>query len=156
MTSYQEDTSRSVNLRPFRGRSIDWDQKVFVYRNVNTGNWSIRAQGGLLGGRVIAHADSLALYGAEFVVSESGRQRVLREGRKNVHAGVVGELAPEFNWIASGDWLDTEIYYNPWQTSTFVVRGSAVPVVRASHVHLGTDGRVRAAGVGRSGRIYAV
>jgi len=64
--------------------------KVFVYFNLRKRCFSVKALEGMYKGRVIAHRDSLHLQDAEFKVSEKGRQRVIRERRKNVHAGVVG------------------------------------------------------------------
>ena len=46
---------------------------------------------------------------AKFVVSKSGRQRVLREGKKYVHAFVVGELVDTWNLTESFE----EVRYNP-------------------------------------------
>lgn len=74
-------------------------------------------------GRVIAHRDQALLFDAKFKVSEAGRQRVLKEKRKNVHAGVVGD------WIdSSSDYVTIDavaingsaITYNPYKYSTFV------------------------------------
>jgi len=61
--------------------------KVFIYRNLRDKCWSIRS---LKTRRVIGYASSIALDDVTFSVSEAGRQRVIREGRKNVHAGAIG------------------------------------------------------------------
>lgn len=66
--------------------------KVFVYFNLHRKLWSVKALDGKARGKVIAHCERVIVRGASFKVSEAGRQRVLREGRKNVHAGIVGEL----------------------------------------------------------------
>lgn len=63
------------------------DQKVYVYRNLHKQCWSVRD---CKTKRVVAHLDCLTLRNAKFKVSEAGRQRVLREKKKNVHAGVQG------------------------------------------------------------------
>jgi len=64
---------------------------VEVYRNLHRRCFSIRS---VETGRVIGHAtDGVGLVRAEFKVSEAGRQRVLRERRKNVHAVVRGTLS---------------------------------------------------------------
>jgi len=61
-----------------------------VYRNLNNGSWSIRnADTGL----IVGHAQTVLLVDAEFIVSEAGRQRVIQEQRKNVHAHIQGKLA---------------------------------------------------------------
>jgi hypothetical protein len=154
MDTSDVDTSRSLNVRPFRGRSmVDF---VKVHRKISSPEcWSITAVYGPDAGKVIAHADSIALYNARFVVSENGRQRVLRERRKNVHAWIIGELAPDHDWIANPTGLDALIWYNPYQVPQFSVffcdapagTYQHAPVTSASHVHMGTDGKVRACGV---------
>jgi hypothetical protein len=67
-------------------------------------------------GRVILHTASLSLENCIFKVSESGRQRVIREKRKNVHAGVQGTL------IETGQTRECErkVTYDPYRYSTFV------------------------------------
>jgi hypothetical protein len=67
--------------------------KVFVYRNLQQKCWSVRSRYGANYGRVILHAQSIALTSAHFSVNAKGRQRVLDERQKNVHAGVVGYLS---------------------------------------------------------------
>jgi hypothetical protein len=69
--------------------------RVSVYFNLHRRLFSVRAEEGPAAGRVIAHARHVTLgghSGCSFVVQEGGRQRVLAEGRKNVHAFVRGEL----------------------------------------------------------------
>ncbi len=161
----REDTGRSLGVVPFRGRSIGSAKRVFVYRKLSSNPcWSVKAMDGPYKGLVVAHADSFALYGCRFWVDEKGRQRVLRERRKNVHAGVIGEVAPEFDWVHSGAFLDTEVRYNPYYAPCFYTmkdtvdgfntklkEAIAVAVVRATHVHFGTDGKVRAGRVDTAG-----
>jgi len=50
-------------------------------------------------GRVVAYAPSIFVENAKLVVSESGRQRCLKEKRRNVHAGVVGDVREAYNKI---------------------------------------------------------
>ncbi len=47
---------------------------------------------GPLKGLVVAHAKGAALDDAKTIVSQAGRERVFREGRKNVHAYIEGNL----------------------------------------------------------------
>ena len=62
--------------------------RVKVYYNLNLDCLSvIDAETGLL----YCHAHRVELHDAKFRVQEAGRQRVLREKRKNVHAYVVGK-----------------------------------------------------------------
>lgn len=95
--------------------------RVFVYWNLHKNLWSVKALEGPDKGRVIAREPYVALLHASPKVSEAGRQRVLREGRKNVHAGIVGELAHLYQSPrATGD-LDS-ISYNPRQGPSFFWR----------------------------------
>ena len=48
-------------------------------------------------GRLYCHSHRVELKNAKFHVNENGRQRVVREKRKNVHAYVIG------TWINQGD-----------------------------------------------------
>lgn len=58
-----------------------------VYRNLHRRTFSIQGfVSAKRGWRVIGHGDNFLLRDVTFKVSEAGRQRVLREGRKNVHA----------------------------------------------------------------------
>ena len=62
--------------------------RVKVYFNLNLGCLSvIDSETGLL----YCHAHRVELKDASFRVQEAGRQRVLREKRKNVHAYIVGD-----------------------------------------------------------------
>lgn len=78
-------------IEPYKGRSVDKKRRVEVYRNLNRrdGVWySVRQNG-----KVVGHTQLLRLRDCYFVVNEAGRQRVLRTGRKNVHAFVLGYVA---------------------------------------------------------------
>jgi hypothetical protein len=62
-------------------------KKVFVYYNLHKHTWSIRD---CKTRRVIGHSDHVLLFEVKPKVSQAGRERVLREQRKNVHAGLEG------------------------------------------------------------------
>ena len=66
--------------------------RVFAYKNLNNKCYSIRAEDGKYKGKVILHTRRIWLYNCELKVSEAGRQRVIREGSKNIHAGVSGNI----------------------------------------------------------------
>lgn len=55
---------------------------------------------------------------ARFLVSEKGRLRVLREKRKNVHAGVRGYLT--FDSTLNVRDFTQQVSYNPYKNETFV------------------------------------
>lgn len=114
--------------------------KVFVYFNLHKKCFSIKALEGEQKGRVIIHAESAGLLNVTFKVSEAGRQRVLREKRKNVHAGVVGDLIsyrldvnqPPIKVGQSFDsWEDCKpiaVSYNPYRAGSFFDITNGAPV----------------------------
>lgn len=94
--------------------------KVFCYWNLHKKLWSVRDQKTK---KVIHHLTSLTLTDCELKVSEAGRQRVLKEKCKNVHAGIIGNLL-------LGD-IPTEkfgspVTYNPYLNSSFQHKGGVI------------------------------
>ena len=94
--------------------------KVRCYFNLHKKVWSIVAMEGEQKGRVIQHATTVLLCEATPKVSQKGRERVLREGRKNVHAYVEGLLSYAGNTELAVPAISTEITYNPYKYTTFV------------------------------------
>lgn len=118
--------------------------KVFVYRNLHKNCWSIKALEGENKGRVIYHAEDVTLTDCTFKVSKAGRERVLRERRKNVHAGVVGQLI-KTNVPLSHMPQMVSVTYNPYKYESFVRKyNDFMPVHTASWVHMGRDKSVGA------------
>lgn len=116
--------------------------KVFIYFNLHRKCFSIKALEGANKGRVIAHRNEALVFDATFKVSQAGRQRVLKEQRKNVHAGVVGE------WMdSSGDYATinavaingSAITYNPYKYDSFVHLYGEHPIENARLVALTTS-----------------
>jgi hypothetical protein len=104
---------------------------LYIYRNLRTGGFSVRHKG-----RVIDHISHAVALDVRFKVNPAGRERVLREGHKQVHAFVVAAgLAP--NSTRSSDGL-REVKYNPFTQTCFTVDGA--PIERANAV-LFKDGR---------------
>lgn len=91
--------------------------RVYVYFNLHKKCFSVKALNGIAKGLVVAHTDTISLQDVTFKVSEAGRQRVLKEKRKNVHAGVVGYLKSFRDTSTKGY---KQAYYNPYKTSTFM------------------------------------
>ena len=116
----QPQPTAKYSTRGFRPRqdrrydsryAICYYRPVRVYRNLNANCYSIKQDG-----VVKAHADQVVLDNVTWTVSEAGRQRVIREGRKNVHAYAVGRLA------AYAYALDADaVYYNPYKVDGFRV-----------------------------------
>ena len=137
--------------------------RVQVYRNLHNGLWSIKALSGRFKGRVIGYASAVMLLDAEFKVSQPGRERVLQRKRKEVHAGVVGNLATLQGWtpraevpvdkhrdlpVMMSGWQITgssQVYYNPYRVPEFVLADDHDEAcTAASLVYLFKDGSVRA------------
>lgn len=119
-----------------RDASLFLGERVFVYFNLHRKCWSVKL---LRTGRVVGHHDHLVLRDCAFKVSAKGRRRVLKERRRNVHAGVVGILAQtSMSDVAGG----TPIAYNPYKYETFVEVESGDPVFQADVVAL-DRGKVR-------------
>jgi len=90
--------------------------RVFVYYNLHKHTWSIRD---CKTRRVIGHSKRVVLYDVKPKVSQAGRERVLREGRKNVHAGLEGTLLEShLKWDSEAK--PKPITYNPYKYETFV------------------------------------
>lgn len=106
-------------MRNFKNRKATKGLSVFVYYNLHKGLWSIKATEGEHKGKVVAHCEQVGLMDAKPKVSESGRQRVIAEQKKNVHAGITGCLL----WI-DGASVNTEttrqVSYNPYKKPHFV------------------------------------
>jgi hypothetical protein len=126
--------------------------KVFVYFNLHKKCFSIKALEGAMKGRVVAHRDNVLLFQATFKVSQAGRERVLREKRKNVHAGVVGNLSFVGEMGDTALWKCASTYpafipvtYNPYKYSTFVRKNNDyMEMHKASDVFLNQDRSVYA------------
>lgn len=110
--------------------------KVFVYYNLHKKLWSIKALEGPMKGKVISHSDQVVLRDAVFKVSQAGRNRVLTEKRKNVHAGVVGYTTTIYN---PKNEVSIIVTYNPYKYNTFVNVFDSTPVYTAKNVLLGRD-----------------
>ena len=125
--------------------------KVFVYFNLHKRVFSVKALQGVNKGRVIGHMTNVVLDGVQFKVSQAGRERVLREKKKNVHAGVVGFLS-SVSAAADMREYNTPISYNPYKYCTFVKRDGETPVSSANHVRMTLTDTPN----GRFGKIDAV
>jgi len=106
---------------------------VETYYNLHKHVLSVRR-----GGRVQLHTDTLMLEDVKFAVQPAGREKVLKQKRKNVHAFVRGNYEPikakdimdlsksVYNWV--------KVYYNPYKTKTFVVTKTGKPIHEAIRV----------------------
>ena len=110
--------------------------RIRLYRNLSPQYrqqraWSIMSMEGPKKGRVIDIVDGAVLRDVQFLVSEAGRQRVIRDQAKNVHAFVQGRLVKTFelnsldkdsdgNDLAPRRGVVTRIGYDPYKTPKMV------------------------------------
>jgi len=107
--------------------------KVEVYKNLHKDTWSIRDQST---GLVVDHSDHVLIKDAKFVVQKRGRNRVLKEKRKNVHAFVRGVICPYRE--LGGNW--NQVKYDPYKADHFYRIGTGEAVKESSTVVMDTHG----------------
>ena len=120
-----------------------FNRRVRVYRNLHKDCYSLQDAKTR---RVVGYADFVVLTDAKFKVSQAGRNRVLSENQKNVHATVEGtvscvgvkETNPEI--ITKGS---VRVRYNPYKYETFVGPDEK-PALTASIVALDPEFRMYA------------
>jgi len=105
--------------------------RVDVYYNLHKKTFSVKRTST---GKVVAHRDYVWIKDAQFVVSEAGRQRVLREKKKNVHAFVRGEWLDlsEGRAVTEGTKFGGYASYNPYKADTFMAED--LPIHKADAV----------------------
>jgi len=117
--------------------------KVRVYFNLHKRRFSVLSKQAK-GWRLATHTDFITLRDAEFKVSEAGRQRVIREKRKNVHAFVEGYVASraDIALVVGEDPCNPlvmdAVNYNPYKAGTFMQ--SEAPIRKAKLVHVSLNG----------------
>jgi hypothetical protein len=109
---------------------------VFVYRNLNRKGvvWSIKDWKTK---KVVDRVTEVYLIDAELKVSDAGRLRVLKEMRKNVHAGVKGTRVPKYPWSDNLNWIRAT--YNPYWNYCFVTINNE-PIKKAKYAKLTDNG----------------
>ena len=125
-------------------------RRTKVYFNLHKKLWSMKSMDpGPDYGLVKEHATAVHLLDVVPKVSDKGRERVRREGKKNVHAGLVGRI----NWFddsqrsinyayrhyvnnkrSNATWL--EITYNPYKHTGFVYKDDTTPFMGANEALL--------------------
>ena len=109
-------------IKPF-----DISKKVYVYRNLNKKCWSIKQHN-----LVVAYCDWLCLSDCVFKVSVKGRDKVLIEKRKNVHAYVIG-------YISDVVPCSNELSYNPYTYEWFYDVNTLQPIYNCYNVLFKSD-----------------
>ena len=125
-----------------------------VYFNLHKKMFSVRALEGPNKGRVVDHFYQTIVEEPDFVVQQGGRNRVLREGKKNVHAFVRGNVrrieSNDFSWIIplTRHPERSAAWYNPYRDAYFRratgITGQTSPLFWAKTVFMTvTDGKPR-------------
>lgn len=95
-------------------------KKIFSVQEKVNGSW-----------KVTEYTNDIFLRNVEFKVSEAGRQRVLKDKRKNVHAFILGERFP---FIPKSFVYRDEVSYNPYKGENFIVVSEQKPLDWAKYV----------------------
>ena len=103
--------------------------RVEVYFNLHKKTFSVR---NCKTGLVMIHTDNIWVEDPVFVVRKAGREKVLRERKKNVHAFVRGTWMPDL-LVEDASKLhhievSKEVTYNPYKYDSFVTKHDAKPI----------------------------
>ena len=114
-------------MKNMKGKSmIDTNRRVYVYFNLHKRVWSVRQDG-----RIAEHTKYIMLKDARFLVGQAGRKKVLREKKKNVHAGISGYIVDRVPNVPD---FCTTVSYNPYENETFINYSNEKPMLWAPHV----------------------
>ena len=131
--TFIENTNKALKELPkFVAGLVDLNQPVEVYKNLSRDCYSVR-QGGI----VRFHTHAICLKDVEYKVSEAGRQRVLREKRKNVHAVVKGTIVHSRElWFEKLPFPADWVTYNPYKNDSFYVVGDGEKIKKSQYADL--------------------
>ena len=109
-------------------------KKVMLYYNLHKHTFSI-----IYKSLVIFHADYVKLKDVEFRVRPGGREKVLKEKRKNVHSFVIGTLMDYCKFPCEN--LPEEpnnniVTYNPYKYNSYVMKDTEEPIYHANEVEM--------------------
>jgi hypothetical protein len=109
-------------------------KRVRVYRNLNKNCFSVKC---MKTGRVIAHVREIVLKEVTYPVSKAGRNRVLRERVKNVHAFVQGviDINNQINNLK-----ENKICYNPYKKGHFFYCSNGREIKESKITKVSMDG----------------
>lgn len=131
--TFIENTNEALKKLPkFVAGLVDLSKPVEVYKNLSRDCYSVR-QGGI----VRFHTHAICLKDVEYKVSEAGRQRVLREKRKNVHAVVKGTIVHSRElWFEKLPFPADFVTYNPYKNDSFFVVGDGEKIKKSQYADL--------------------
>jgi hypothetical protein len=111
-------------------------KRVKIYRNLHKKCLSVLHRT-KKGWRLWKHVPRIEVLNVVFKVSQAGRERVLREKRKNVHAFVEGDYVGGSNVASSNLRL---LRYNPYEAGHFFDAETKKPVKESSWASINEDG----------------
>jgi hypothetical protein len=117
-----------MNTNNIGENMINFNRRVYVYFNLHKKVWSVRQ-----GTKIVDHTNYIMLRDARFLVGQAGREKVLREQKKNVHAGVSGYIVDRVPNIPDAI---NNVAYNPYRYKTFVDCVDLEPVTHADYAVL--------------------
>lgn len=111
--------------------------KADCYWNLHRNEWSVRQRPS---NRVVEHGATIPMNDVTFVVQQAGRERVLREKKKNVHAFARGAVSSPIYMLHNSEMYREaqEARYNPYQMDTFQL-ADGTPIYGAEAVVLTTN-----------------
>lgn len=114
--------------------------QAFVYRNLHQAGvcYSVKDR---TTGKVAMHSNNLVVSRANFIVQKGGQEKVRQLKRKQVHAGVVGDLVVdpiELAKVLPALQSAPKARYNPYQNDTFVSDNNE-PLTKADYVLLTSE-----------------
>ena len=130
---------------PFKNRTIDYNNDVLIYRNLNKKGKVFSVKQGNL---VVAHTKSIKLINCNFIINKAGQLRVRRKKRKNVHAYIKGRIVNGFFHnmsIINNILFDKEIVYNPYLYDYFCIKDlltEKIKPIKESKYLMINDGKV--------------
>ena len=131
--TFIENTNEALNGLPeFISGLVDLKRPVEVYKNLNRDCYSVRQDG-----IVRFHTHTICLKNVEYKVSEAGRQRVLRERCKHVHAVVKGTIVHSRElWYEKLPFAADFVTYNPYKNDSFYVVGDGEKIKKSQYADL--------------------
>jgi hypothetical protein len=115
-------------------RQMEWGahigHPIRVYRNLNNGRMSLQSKQGS-SWKVVGHVENCVISSVKFHIGESGRQKVIRERCKNVHAWGQGMLVAEFDERVKAP---VALSYNPYTDTTFKQRHTDNAIVQCQYL----------------------
>lgn len=118
-------------LNHFNHNEIMGGIKVAVYFNLHKDLFSVQSRHKDNYGKVLFHCENINLSKVKFVVREGGRDKVLKEKRKNVHAFCYGTINLECKQS-----VKNLISYNPYKANHFYYVNDSSPVYSVDQIKM--------------------